>query len=90
MKTYSGFAFAILALFLGAAPSMAQGVTQSPPAPNSGQSMPEPPNSLPDGARTLAPGSTGMQRMGTVATTRVQPYPGTATQAPDPEAVADR
>lgn len=77
MKVFSGCAFAVLSLFLGAAPSMAQGVTQSPPSPNAGQSMPEPPNSLPEGARTLAPGTTGMQRMGTVATTRVQPEAGT-------------
>ncbi len=90
MNIQSGYALAVLALILGAAPSMTQGVTQSPPAPNSGQSMPEPPNSLPDGARTLAPGTTGMQRMGTVATTRMQPEPETTTQAPDPEAVTDR
>ncbi len=90
MKIYAGCALAVLSLVLGAAPSMAQGVTQSPPSPNSGQSMPEPPNSLPEGARTLAPGTTGMQRMGTVATTRVQPNPATAMQAPDPEAITDR
>lgn len=90
MKIYSGCALAVLSLLLGVAPSMAQGVTQSPPAPNSGQSMPEPPNSLPEGARTLAPGATGMQRMGTIATTRAQPEPRTATQAPDPEAITDR
>jgi len=90
MKIYSGCAFAVLSLFLGAAPSMAQGVTQSPPSPNSGQSMPEPPNSLPEGARTLAPGTTGMQRMGTIGTTRVQPDPETATRAPDPEAPSER
>ena len=63
----------IPAFILSAAPSAAQGVTQSPPAPNESQSMPQPPNSLPSGARTLAPGSTGMQQMGTVGTTRVQP-----------------
>lgn len=63
----------IPAFVLGAAPSAAQGVTQSPPAPNESQGMPQPPNSLPSGARTLAPGSTGLQRMGTVATTRMQP-----------------
>lgn len=89
MKVLSGCAFAVLSLFLGAAPSMAQGVTQSPASPNAGQSMPEPPNSLPEGARTLAPGTTGMQRMGTVGTTRVQPEPE-ATGASNPEAPAPR
>ncbi len=34
--------------------------------------MPQPPNSLPSGARTLPPGTTGMQQMGTVGTTRMQ------------------
>ncbi len=81
----------IPAFVLGAPPSAAQGVTQTPPAPNESQGMPQPPNSLPSGARTLPPGSTGLQRMGTVGTTRVQPEatadasstpssPGTAIQ----------
>lgn len=68
-----------LLLLLGAAPSMAQGVYETPPAPNSSQSMPQPPDSAPPGARTLAPGSTGTQRMGTVGTTRVQPEPEAST-----------
>jgi len=37
--------------------------------------MPQPPNSLPEGARTLAPGSTGMQRMGTIDTASTEPAP---------------
>ena len=61
------------AFILGTGPSAAQGVTQNPPAQNESQSMPQPPNSLPSGARTLAPGSTGLQQIGTVGTTRVQP-----------------
>ena len=65
----------VVSLLLGAAPSFAQGVSQSPTAPNSGQSMPQPPNSLPEGARTLAPGSTGMQRMGTIDTASTEPAP---------------
>ncbi len=60
-------------LLLGAAPSFAQGVFQSPPSPNSGESMPQPPDSAPLSARTLAPGSTSQQRVGTVSTTRVEP-----------------
>ena len=48
-------------LLLGTAPSFAQGAYQTPPAPNSSQSMPQPPDSAPPGARTLMAGSTGMQ-----------------------------
>ena len=64
-------------MLLGTAPSFAQGVFQTPPAPNSSQSSPQPPDSAPLSARTLAPGSTGMQQMGTVSTTRVEPAPST-------------
>ena len=66
---------AVLALsaVLAAPSAFAQGVYQSPSAPNSGQSMPQSPNSTPRGARTLPRGSTGIERMGTVGTTRVQP-----------------
>ena len=75
-----------LLLLLGAAPSMAQGVYETPPAPNSSQSMPQPPDSAPPGARTLVPGSTGTQQIGTVGTTRVQPEAeaSTASQTPAP------
>lgn len=52
-----------------AAPAFSQGATMSPPAPNSGVNMPQSPNSVPEGARTMAPGTTGTQRMGTVGTT---------------------
>lgn len=72
MNIKTGLASGLLLLLLGAAPSFAQGVTQTPPAPNSGNSMPEPPNSLPLGARTLAAGSTEMEQMGTIGTARVQ------------------
>lgn len=66
---------AVLALsaVLAASSAFAQGAYQSPSAPNSGQSMPQSPNSTPRGARTLPQGSTGIERMGTVGTTRVQP-----------------
>lgn len=66
---------AILALSaaLAAPAAFAQGAYQSPPAPNSSQSMPQSPNSTPRGARTLRRGATGVERMGTVGTTRVQP-----------------
>lgn len=80
MNTKSIAALGGLLLLLGAAPSFAQGVFQTPSAPNSSQSMPEPPDSAPLSARTLAPGSTGQQRVGTVATTRVQPYPVAAAR----------
>lgn len=56
-----------------AAPAFSQGATQSPPSPNSANSMPEPPNSLPSGARSLTPGETGLQREGNIQTTRVGP-----------------
>ena len=78
MNTKPILALGGLLLLLGGAPSFAQGVFQTPPAPNSSQSMPEPPDSAPLSARTLAPGSTGQQRVGTIATTRVQPYPSVA------------
>ena len=66
---------AILALsaVLAASSAFAQGAYQSPSAPNSSQSMPQSPNSTPRGARTLPRGATGIERMGTVGTTRVQP-----------------
>lgn len=73
MNTSTRIAFGGLLLLLGTAPSFAQGVYQTPPSPNSSQSMPQPPESAPLGARTLAPGSTGQERMGTVGTTPVQP-----------------
>jgi hypothetical protein len=75
MKTMNSIALGGLLLLLGAAPSFAQGVYETPPAPNSSQSMPQPPNSAPPGARTLAPGSTGQGRVGTIGRTRVQPEP---------------
>jgi hypothetical protein len=81
MNTKSIAALGGLLLLLGTAPSFAQGVFQTPPAPNSGQSMPQPPDSAPPSARTLAPGSTGQQRVGTIGTTRVQPYPAAARTA---------
>jgi len=79
MKLTTGCAFAVLSLVVSAAPSFAQGVTQSPPAPN-GPGMPEPPNSVPPGARTLAPGSTGQERVGTIGRARVQPQDEAAAE----------
>ncbi len=83
MKLSTACAFTVLALALGTAPSFAQGVTQSPPAPN-GPGMPEPPNSVPPGARTLAPGSTGQERVGTIARTRMQPQQEAETDTAAP------
>ncbi len=83
MKTMNSIALGGLLLLLGAVPSFAQGVYETPPAPNSSQSMPQPPDSAPPGARTLAPGSTGQERVGTIGTTRVQPEP-TAPSAQQP------
>jgi hypothetical protein len=60
------------------APSFAQGVYETPPAPNSSQSMPQPPDSAPPSARTLALDSTGMQRIGTVGVTTLQLEPAAA------------
>jgi hypothetical protein len=67
-----------LLFLLGAVPCFAQGVFQTPPGPNSSQSMPEPPDSAPRTARTLTPGSTGQQRAGTIRTVGVHPYPAAA------------
>ena len=52
-----------------AAPAFSQGSMMSPPSPNASNSMPENPNSAPPGARTMPPGTTGIGRMGAVATT---------------------
>lgn len=79
MKLATGCAFAVFSLVASAVPSFAQGVTQSPPAPN-GPGMPEPPNSVPLGARTLTPGSTGQERVGTIGRTRVQPQEEAAAE----------
>ena len=73
MSTRTNVTLGAFLLLLSAAPSFAQGVYETPPAPNSSQSMPQPPNSAPPGARTLAAGSTGQERIGTVGTTRTQP-----------------
>ncbi len=73
MKTSTMIAPGALSLLVSAAPAFAQGVYETPPAPNSSQSMPQPPNSAPLGARTLAAGSTGQERIGTIGTTRTQP-----------------
>ncbi len=86
MNTSARIALGGLLLLLGTAPSFAQGVYETLPAPNSSQSMPQPPDSAPPGARTLAPGSTGQQRVGTVGRTRVQPAAATpmASRTPAP------
>lgn len=86
---------AILALsaVLAAPAAFAQGAYQSPPAPNSSQSMPQSPNSTPRGARTLRRGSTGIERMGSIGTTRVQPQgsaQGGTAMAPSPRAPVSR
>ena len=81
MKTSTRWALAAALLLMGAAPSFAQGVSQSPPSPNAAESSPQPPNSLPKGARTLPAGTTGIQRMGTV-TTRAASGATATNQAP--------
>ena len=48
---------AAMALALAAGPALAQS-TASPPAPQSGQSMPQPANSLPPGAANMSPSQT--------------------------------
>lgn len=69
--------FGVAVLLSGTASSFAQGATQSPPSPNSGNNLPQSPNSVPLGARTLPPATTGIERMGTIGTTRGQPEPAT-------------
>ncbi len=91
MKVIASCAFSAAMLLLGAVPSFAQGVSQTPPAPNESQGMPQPPNSLPSGARTLPPGTTGIQQMGTVGSTRVQPDAAETTPGtPNPGTPAPR
>ena len=90
MNTKLPAALGGLLLLLGAAPSFAQGVYETPPAPNSSNSMPQPPDSAPPTARTLAPGSTGQQQVGTIGTTRVQPEPATPAAPAAPAAPASR
>ncbi len=69
-KTMLASALLPLLLPLGfVSPALSQGTTMSPPSPNAGVNMPQSPNSEPPGARTMAPGTTGMQQMGTVGTT---------------------
>jgi hypothetical protein len=53
-----------------AAPAFSQGSTMSPPSPNAGNTMPQSPDSVPQGARTMPRGTTGMEQMGTVGRTR--------------------
>lgn len=66
----------------GTAPSFAQGASQSPSSPNSANNMPQSPNSEPVGARTLAPGTTGTGRTGTVGRHRTQPAPAQQYSGP--------
>ena len=84
MRLSKNLALAGLLLLAGVAPSLAQGVYATPPSPNSAQSMPQPPDSAPPGARTLAPGSTGTQQIGTIGTAQPEPKTDTASQAPAP------
>ena len=76
-----------LALLLLSAPAFAQGgASQSPPAPNGGESAPQPSNSLPAGAANLNTGSaSNPNASGPVSTTAVSPG---AVAAPVPAAPA--
>jgi len=67
--------FGVLVLLASPTALFAQGSTQSPPSPNASSNSPSAPGSVPSGARTLPPGTTGTQQMGTVGTTRVEPAP---------------
>jgi hypothetical protein len=68
MRTLFLAAAPILALAV-ATPALSQGSTQTPPSPNAAVSGPTSPNSVPPGARTLPPGTTGVGREGTVSRT---------------------
>ena len=58
-------------LFLAVAlPAFSQGATQSPPSPNSSNNLPQSPNSVPPGARTMPRNTTGIERMGTISRTQ--------------------
>ena len=75
----------VLSAGLIAGPALAQsGVTQSPPAPNSGQSAPQPSNSIPSGAATASPGAppTGVVGDTSVGTPRSATPSGAAQAAP--------
>ena len=65
----------VLALLTSPIAALAQGSSQTPPSPNSSNNDPAPPGSLPQGARTLPPGSTGTQEEGSVKTTRIPQAP---------------
>ncbi len=82
MQRIATFSFVLLLAAAGAPPSFAQGASQSPPSPNSANNMPQSPNSEPPGARTLAPGTTGTGRTGTVGTFRTQRAPARQYSAP--------
>lgn len=79
-----------LAILLLSSPVLAQsGSTQSPPAPNSGSSAPQPANSIPPGATNMNSGSTANPNVGgalgtTVVTPSATPAPATTAPAGQP------
>lgn len=74
----------VAAMAVLAAPgAFAQGSTQSPPSPNSSQSVPEPANSLPPGGQT-GTGTTPSQGV-TTGTTAATPTPNGAAAAAVPK-----
>ncbi len=80
-----------LALLLAASPAFAQGATQSPPSPNASSSAPTPAGSVPNGAMTMAPGTTANPNMsaplGSVTTSPPQgPSSGMSSTVPAPVA----
>lgn len=68
----------IAAALLIAGPAFAQGSSQSPPAPNSSTSGPQPSNSIPAGSSTVTPGA---PQTGNVGTTSIGGTPGSVPQA---------
>jgi hypothetical protein len=76
MRTLILAAAPLLALAVSA-PAYSQGATQSPPSPNASNNMPQSPNSVPPGARTMPSNTTGIGRMGSITTTH---YSGAAHQ----------
>lgn len=75
-----------LALLLLSSPVLAQsGATQSPPAPNAGDSAPQPPSSIPPGAANMNTNSANNPNVsGPVGTTVVTPNAATAPMTPAP------
>ena len=83
MRKFALIAAPLLAL-TATAPAFSQGAMMSPPSPNAANNQPQSPNSVPPGARTLPPNTTGIAREGAIETTRFGDATGAARDAARP------